>query len=240
MTWLIADTAGPEGFRPAPDHAALLTGLVSLAAAAGVSAADLVTVGARRLAELLGVTCVVSLLHESGRWLEPLAVADTDPDVVAVLEPLVGSRLPATPGAVMTPGSEELAAYVERFGMASGMVAPMRAGGRVIGTVAIIRREGRPGWTPMDEQLTQAAADVLALGVRSAPTVDFSGTPVDLSPREREILALLTLGHTNREVAAELELSVRTVEWHRARIQTKLGVTGRAALARVARAHGVA
>ncbi len=238
MTWLIAETGGPDGFRPAPDHAALLTGLVSLAAAAGVSAADLVTVGARRLAELLGVTCVVSLLHESGRWLEPLAVAGADPDVVAVLEPLVGSRLPANR---VDAGSQELAAYVERFGMASGLVAPMRAGGRVIGCVAIIRRDGRSRWTPMDEQLTQAAADVLALGVRSAPAADVrGGAGVDLSPREREILELLALGHTNREIAAELQLSVRTVEWHRARIQTKLGVTGRAALARVARAHGVA
>jgi two-component system response regulator NreC len=60
-----------------------------------------------------------------------------------------------------------------------------------------------------------------------------------LSEREREVLALLALGHTNREIADRLVLSVRTVEWHRSRIRWKLGVTGRAALAGVAREHGL-
>ena len=63
--------------------------------------------------------------------------------------------------------------------------------------------------------------------------------PDKLSRREREVLALLALGHTNREIAEQVHLSVRTVEWHRARIQAKLHVTGRAALAQVARAHGL-
>jgi two-component system response regulator NreC len=63
--------------------------------------------------------------------------------------------------------------------------------------------------------------------------------PDKLSRREREILALLALGHTNREIAERVHLSVRTVEWHRARIQSKLHVTGRAALARIARQYGL-
>ena len=63
--------------------------------------------------------------------------------------------------------------------------------------------------------------------------------PDKLSRREREVLALLALGHTNREIAEQVHLSIRTVEWHRARIQAKLHVTGRAALAQVARAHGL-
>jgi two-component system, NarL family, nitrate/nitrite response regulator NarL len=62
---------------------------------------------------------------------------------------------------------------------------------------------------------------------------------VALSAREREVLALLALGHTNREIAEQVHLSVRTVEWHRARIQSKLHVTGRAALAQVARTYGL-
>ena len=63
--------------------------------------------------------------------------------------------------------------------------------------------------------------------------------PDKLSRREREILALLALGHTNREIAERVHLSVRTVEWHRARIQAKLQVTGRAALAQIARTQGL-
>jgi DNA-binding CsgD family transcriptional regulator len=56
----------------------------------------------------------------------------------------------------------------------------------------------------------------------------------ELTDRERDVLGLLALGHTNREAAEELFLSVRTVESHRARIQQKLGITGRAELVRYA------
>ena len=43
-----------------------------------------------------------------------------------------------------------------------------------------------------------------------------------LTEREREILALITAGHQNREVAAQLRISPRTVEVHKARIMEKL------------------
>lgn len=60
-----------------------------------------------------------------------------------------------------------------------------------------------------------------------------------LSERERAVLRLLAAGYTNREAADELTLSVRTVEWHRARIQWKLGVSGRADLTKAAREYSV-
>jgi len=43
-----------------------------------------------------------------------------------------------------------------------------------------------------------------------------------LSAREREVIRLVARGNTNREVAALLSISVRTVETHRARIMLKL------------------
>lgn len=52
----------------------------------------------------------------------------------------------------------------------------------------------------------------------------------ELSQREQEVLSLLALGHTNKEVAEQLYLSVRTVESHRARIQRKLNISSRAEL----------
>ncbi len=55
-----------------------------------------------------------------------------------------------------------------------------------------------------------------------------------LSIREREILALLAFGYTNREIAQRLFVSVRTVEAHRAHILTKLGLSSRAELVRYA------
>jgi two-component system, NarL family, response regulator NreC len=54
--------------------------------------------------------------------------------------------------------------------------------------------------------------------------------PDQLSAREAEVLKLIALGHTNRDVAGTLNLSVRTVESHRARIQQKTGRTSRADL----------
>jgi two-component system response regulator NreC len=55
-----------------------------------------------------------------------------------------------------------------------------------------------------------------------------------LSPRETEVLRLMALGHTNREIAGQLSLSIRTVETHRAHVQQKLGLDGRPELTRYA------
>ena len=55
-----------------------------------------------------------------------------------------------------------------------------------------------------------------------------------LSEREREVLRLLALGHTNQEIAKMLYISVRTAETHRANIMQKLGLTTRAELVRYA------
>ena len=60
-----------------------------------------------------------------------------------------------------------------------------------------------------------------------------------LSPRETDVLKLMALGHTNREIGDQLSLSVRTVETHRAHIQQKLGLTSRPDLTRYALAKGL-
>ena len=55
-----------------------------------------------------------------------------------------------------------------------------------------------------------------------------------LSEREREVLRLLALGHTNQEIAKQLYISVRTAETHRAHIMQKLRLSSRAELVRYA------
>ncbi len=60
-----------------------------------------------------------------------------------------------------------------------------------------------------------------------------------LSEREREVLRLLALGHTNQEIAKQLYISVRTAETHRAHIMQKLRLGSRAELVRYALAHGL-
>jgi len=61
----------------------------------------------------------------------------------------------------------------------------------------------------------------------------------DLSEREREVLRLSALGHTNAEIASMLFVSVRTVENHRASVMRKLGLRTRAELVRHANEAGV-
>jgi len=73
----------------------------------------------------------------------------------------------------------------------------------------------------------------LGAQVASAPLAP-GGPPDDLSNREVEVLRLLALGHTNAEIAEQLILSVRTIESHRANIQSKTGATTRAELVRYA------
>ena len=60
-----------------------------------------------------------------------------------------------------------------------------------------------------------------------------------LSDREREVLRLLALGHTNQEIAKQLYISVRTAETHRAHIMQKLHLSSRADLVRYALANGL-
>jgi two-component system response regulator NreC len=60
-----------------------------------------------------------------------------------------------------------------------------------------------------------------------------------LSNREQQVLKLVALGYTNRQIANKLFLSVKTVETYRARVQEKLGIRGRAALVRYALSEGL-
>ncbi|MBV9172395.1 MAG: response regulator transcription factor [Chloroflexi bacterium] len=60
-----------------------------------------------------------------------------------------------------------------------------------------------------------------------------------LTPREREVLMLIARQYTNRDVAQELVLSIRTVERHVANIYAKLGVSSRRLATAYARQHGL-
>jgi two-component system, NarL family, response regulator NreC len=81
----------------------------------------------------------------------------------------------------------------------------------------------------------QHLAPAVAAGLKNDETPE----ETVLSPRETEVLKLMALGHTNREIGEQLSLSVRTVETHRAHIQQKLGLSSRPELTRYALANGL-
>jgi two-component system response regulator NreC len=101
-----------------------------------------------------------------------------------------------------------------------------------------------------DEEVVSAVREVAgggsyvhpALGARmvAAEAAERAAAEADpLSEREREVLRLLALGHTNQEIAGKLYISVRTAESHRAHIMQKLRLSTRAELVRYALSNGL-
>ena len=101
-----------------------------------------------------------------------------------------------------------------------------------------------------DEEVVSAVREIAgggsyvhpALGARmvAADAAARAAAEADpLSDREREVLRLLALGHTNQEIAKMLFISVRTAETHRAHVMRKLNLATRAELVRHAIAHGL-
>jgi FixJ family two-component response regulator len=79
----------------------------------------------------------------------------------------------------------------------------------------------------------QEAVDIdRAMRRATARFADFSARVVRLTPRERQVLELIVEGRANRQIAAVLELSRKTVETHRANLISKTGVQSLAELIR--------
>ncbi|CAN7706686.1 response regulator transcription factor [Duganella sp. LjRoot269] len=88
----------------------------------------------------------------------------------------------------------------------------------------------------IDEALGRARADYSERQRRSRSR-DLLG---ELTPREREVMQLVVLGRHNREIGPALGISVRTVEVHKARLMSKLGVDNVADLVRISMLDGEA
>ena len=111
---------------------------------------------------------------------------------------------------------------------ASGYVLKEAADAEVVSAVREVASGGRYVHPALGARLVAAEADA-----RAREQAD------PLSDREREVMRLLALGHTNQEIAQQLFISVRTAETHRAHIMQKLNLGSRAELVRYALAHGL-
>ncbi len=80
--------------------------------------------------------------------------------------------------------------------------------------------------------MSQKVSEILAQ--RLIKKDPFSKTNTKLTPREKKILGMLVEGNRNKEIAVELDISVRTVDTHRTNIMRKLDVNNTAELVKKA------
>ena len=135
------------------------------------------------------------------------------------------------PGAkVLVLSMQDDARYVhEAFAAgASGYVLKEAAHAELVGAIREVAGGGRYVHPELGARLVAAQAEE-----RAKAEAD------PLSDREREVLRMLALGHTNQEIAKRLYLSVRTVETHRAHVMQKLRLETRAELVHYALEQGL-
>ena len=79
----------------------------------------------------------------------------------------------------------------------------------------------------------------LCTGAQGSLAPREGGLREQLTNREQTILLQVAQGRSNREVALDLDISIRTVETHRKNIKSKLGISSTAGLTRYAMEHGM-
>ncbi len=94
-----------------------------------------------------------------------------------------------------------------------------------------------------DELLLDSIRDALNLDDRQrseqAERAEVAARLAQLTPREMEVMAMVTDGKSNKEIASELGVSAKTVEAHRARVMEKMDASSLADLVKMAMAANV-
>jgi len=198
------------------------------------------------LAALLNARSDMTVVGEAADGAELLALVETArPDVILLdltmprlggLEvlPLLRQRIPAARILILTMHQDE--GYLRRAikGGAAGYVLKKAADVELIAAIQAIMR----GDLYVHPSLTRALLeDIVPAGHGSA--TDEDDLWATLSEREQEVLQMVALGHTSREIADQLAVSAKTVDTYRARGMEKLGLRSRAALVRFALANGL-
>jgi DNA-binding NarL/FixJ family response regulator len=172
-------------------------------------------------------------LVEAARRLKPdVVVLDVSMPVLNGIDAArqIAETLPATRIVVL---SMHISPMYLRRAIAAGAkayVLKAAASEQLLQALAEVRR-GRTYVSP------EFGADI----AREARMVasDSPRTAIGLTARQRQILQLVAEGRQNKEIAATLGVSVKTVEFHRARLLAKLNVSSVAELTRIAMQEGL-
>ena len=121
-------------------------------------------------------------------------------------------------------------AYVQELlgAGASGYVLKQSASSELLRAI----RAAAAGQRYLDATLAARAADAYLARHGARPTHP------TISERETNVLRMMALGHSNKEIASALDISVKTVEVHKANGMRKLGLRGRIDVVRYAVLHG--
>ncbi len=169
-------------------QATILAELSKALAEASLNLQPLFETTVRHVSEAIGDACILTLLSDDRQSMRAVEICHANPEVAAFMYKLLGGAYPATQGmagSVITSGQAlllpvvppelaysqikpEYRPYLEHFGMASLLIVPLRARGRILGTIGLSRdRPGRP-YTEADQQFLQELADRAGLALENA------------------------------------------------------------------------
>ncbi len=191
---------------------------------AGTDVRSLLATTVRRTAELLDGACVLALLSEDGKRLDPVASHDPDEagleslpleaEICSLDVPGSGADLaarvvetgrplfiPDSTGGSRSPSPvPDYQPQIERSGSPSLLIVPLRAQGRAIGTLGLSREKGRERFTREDQEFLAELADRAAMAVTNARLYE------DARARTEEISTLLSLATRLRRAQSPREL----------------------------------
>jgi len=170
---------------------------------------------------------------ELAKKLQPeilvLDLSMPDMDGISVTRQLKELQLP-TRVLILTVHEDEALLKEAIQAGASGYILKQAAESELVSAIQVILR----GDLYVDPSLLRS---LLNEHVNTQPI--HTGLVEPLTPREVDVLRLIVEGYTNRQIAEQLSISVRTVEGHRANLSEKLGLHSRVELVRYAKEHGL-
>lgn len=204
----------------ADDHAIVRTGLRTLIQAES----ELELIG-----EAAGGVEAIELVTQNSPDILLLDLSMPDLDGIAVTKKLK-PKYPELRILILTIHEDEALVREAINAGASGYILKRAAESELVSAINVLMR----GDMYVDHALIRTLVDNGAAG---SPKKE--GPIEELTPRELDVLRLIVLGYTNRQIGDELCISVRTVEGHRSNLSDKIGARSRVDLVRFARDQGL-
>lgn len=165
-------------------------------------------------------------MHDRARLDAPEHAAIRLAELAATLDSRLIAAFAAHAAALVRRAGPELDAAADRFeALQAWLLAAEASTAAAVSHQAAGLARRASASTARAQHFTALCGEVRTPGLASGPEAE------QLTRREREVAGLAASGESNKEIAARLFLSARTVENHLQRIYAKLGVSGRDQLA---------